>query len=190
MLPLAVLGAMLLSAVAALAQAPYVTGDEAPHIDYAYQVWQGRLPVFEDGLSHRPDGAWLAPVQWTAQHPPLYYVLVAPVVGPLAEAGHAEAAVYAARAVNVLLSGLLVLVAHGAARRVCRPGSTVPPIVALVVAAMAGKSLVGGSGYNDLLAAVLVTAMFGVAATAIKRGLDARLVAALSLLAGGAALTR
>ncbi|MBB5786143.1 hypothetical protein HD601_000718 [Jiangella mangrovi] len=190
LLPLAVLTALLLSAVAALVQAPYVTGDEAPHIDYAYQVWQGDLPVFEDGLEHRPDGAWLAPVQWTAQHPPLYYLLIAPLVGPLAEAGHPEAAVYAARAVNVLLSGLLVLVAHGAARRICRPGSAVPAVVAFVVALMAAKSLVGGSGYNDLLAAVFVTAMFGVAGTAVRRGLDARLVLALSLLAGGAALTR
>ncbi|TDD71021.1 DUF2142 domain-containing protein [Jiangella aurantiaca] len=189
-LPLAVLTAMLLSAVAALVQAPYVTGDEAPHVDYAYQVWQGELPVFEDGLEHRPEGAWVAPVQWTAQHPPLYYLLVAPVVGPLAEAGHPVAAVYAARAANVLLSGVLVLVAHGAARRFCRPGSTVPLVVAFIVAAMAAKSLVGGSGYNDLLAAVFVTAMFGVAATAIRRGLDAGLVLALSLLAGGAALTR
>ncbi len=189
-LPLAVLAALLLSAMAALAQAPYVTGDEAPHIDYAYQVWQGELPVFEDGLEHRPDGAWLAPVQWTAQHPPLFYLLVAPVVGPLADAGHPVAAVYAARAVNVLLSGVLVLVAHGAARRICRPGSAVPLVVAFVVATMAAKSLMGGSGYNDLLAAVLVTATFGVAGTAIRRGLDTRLVLALSLLASGAALTR
>lgn len=189
-LPFAVLAAMLLSAGAALVQAPYATGDEAPHIDYAYQVWQGELPVFEDGLEHRPERAWLAPVQWTAQHPPLYYLLVAPIVGPLAEAGQPVAAVYAARAVNVLLSGVLVLVAHGAARRICRPGGTPPVVVAFVVAAMAGKSLVGGSGYNDLLAAVFVAAMFGVGATAVRRGLDARLVLALSLLAGGAALTR
>ncbi len=190
LLPLAVLTAMLLSTVAMLVQAPYVTGDEAPHLDYAYQVWQGDLPVFEDGLEHRPDGAWLAPVQWTAQHPPLYYLLVAPVAGPLAEAGHPVAAVYAARAVNVLLSGLLVLVAHGAARRICRPGSAVAPVVAFVVAAMAAKSLVGGSGYNDLLAAAFVTALFGAAAAAVRRGLDARLVLAISLLTSGAALTR
>lgn len=190
LLPLAVLTAMLLSAVAALVQAPYVTGDEAPHIDYAYRVWQGELPVFEDGLEHRPGGAWLAPVQWTAQHPPMYYLLVAPVVGPLAEAGHPVAAVYAARAVNVLLSGVLVLVAHGAARRIRRPGSTVPAVTAFVAALMAGKSLAGGSGYNDLLAAVLVTALFGAAAVAVRRGLDARLVLVIALLTSGAALTR
>ena len=189
-LPLAVLAAILLSAVAALAQAPYATGDEAPHIDYAYQVWRGQLPVFEDGLEHRPAGALLASVQWTAQHPPLYYLLVAPIVGPLAEAGHPVAAVYAARAVNVLLSGVLVLVAHAGARRICPPGSAVPAVVAFVAAAMAAKSYIGGSAYNDLLAAVFVTAVFGVAAATIRRGLDARAVLVLSLLASGAALTR
>lgn len=190
LLPLAVLTALLLSAVAALVQAPYVTGDEAPHVDYAYRVWQGELPVFEDGLEYRPGGAWLAPVQWTAQHPPLYYLLVAPVVGPLAEAGHPVAAVYAARAVNMLLSGVLVLVAHGAARRICRPGSAVPAVTAFAAALMAGKSLIGGSGYNDLLAAIFVTALFGAAAAAFRRGLDARLVLVIALLTSGAALTR
>lgn len=189
-LALAVVTAIALSAVAAMVQAPYATGDEAPHIDYAYRVWQGELPVFEDGLEHRPAGAWLAPVQWTAQHPPLFYAMVAPIVGPLAEAGHHVAAVYAARAVNVLLSGVLVLVAHASARVICRQRSLVPTSLAFVVAMMAAKSLVGGSGYNDLLAAVFATAAFGVAGATIRRGLDARTALALSLLASAAALTR
>ncbi|WP_036960808.1 hypothetical protein, partial [Promicromonospora kroppenstedtii] len=63
----AVLCGVLLSLTVALADAPYATGDEPPHVDYAYQVWHGDLPVFEDGLELRPDRAWLAPVQWTAQ---------------------------------------------------------------------------------------------------------------------------
>lgn len=189
-LPLAVGAAILLSAAAALIQAPYATGDEPAHIDYAYQVWRGELPVFEEGLEHRPPGALLPPVQWTAQHPPLYYLLVAPIVGPLAEAGHPVAAVYGARAFNVVLSGVLVLVAVAAARRIFPRRNDIPAIVALVVAAMAAKSHMGGSGYNDLLAAVLVTATFAVATAAIRHGLTARAVVALSVLTSLAALTR
>lgn len=186
----AMLSGMLLSLTVALADAPYATGDEPPHVDYAYQVWHGALPVFEDGLTLRPDGAWLAPVQWTAQHPPLYYLLVAPLVGPLADAGHPVAAVYAARGVNVLLSGVFVLAAWWSARRLTRPGSPLPPLVAFLAGAMPAAAHVGGSAYNDLLAATAVTALFGLAATAVRRGLDARLIVLLSLVAAACALTR
>lgn len=187
---LAVLSGMLLALTVALADPPYATGDEPPHVDYAYQVWHGGLPVFEEGLALRPDGAWLAPVQWTAQHPPLYYLLVAPLVGPLADAGHPVAAVYAARGVNVLLSGFFVLSCWWSARRLTRPGSALPPLVALLAGAMPAAAHVGGSAYNDLLAAVGVTVLFGLAATAVRRGLDARLVTLLSLVAAACALTR
>lgn len=186
----AVLTGMLLALMVALADAPYATGDEPPHVDYAYQVWHGELPVFEEGLELRPDGAWLAPVQWTAQHPPLYYLLIAPLVGPLADAGHPVAAVYAARGVNVLLSGVFVLAAWWSARRLTRPGSVLPVLAAFVAGAMPAAAHVGGTAYNDLLAATGVTVLFGLAATAVRRGLDARLIALLSLVAAACALTR
>lgn len=186
----AALTGVLLALTVALADAPYATGDEPPHVDYAYQLWHGELPVFEDGLELRPDGAWLAPVQWTAQHPPLYYLLVAPFVGPLADAGHPVAAVYAARGVNVLLSGVLVLAAWWSARRLTGPGSGLPVLVAFLTGAMPAAAHVGGNAYNDLLAALGVTVLFGLAATAVRRGLDARLVALLSLVAAACALTR
>lgn len=186
----AVLTGMLLALVVALADAPYATGDEPPHVDYAYQVWHGELPVFEDGLALRPDGAWLAPVQWTAQHPPLYYLLIAPLVGPLADAGHPVAAVYAARGVNVLLSGVLVLAAWWSARRLTGPDSVLPVLVAFLTGAMPAAAHVGGNAYNDLLATLGVTVLFGLAATAVRRGLDARLIALLSLVAAACALTR
>lgn len=186
----AVLTGVLLALLVSLADAPYATGDEPPHVDYAYQVWHGELPVFEDGLELRPDGAWLAPVQWTAQHPPLYYLLIAPLVGPLADAGHPVAAVYAARGVNVLLSGVLVLAAWWSARRLAGPDSVLPVLVAFLAGVMPAAAHVGGNAYNDLLATLGVTVLFGLAATAVRRGLDGRLIALLSLVAAACALTR
>lgn len=185
-----VLTGVLLALTVALADAPYATGDEPAHVDYAYQLWHGDLPVFEDGLRLRPEGAWLPPVQWTAQHPPLYYLLIAPLVGPLADAGHPVAAVYAARGVNVLLSGVLVVAAWWSARRLTRPGSTLPVLVAFLTGSMAAVAHVGGSAYNDLLAATCVTVLLGLVGTAVRRGLDARLIALISLVAAAAALTR
>jgi hypothetical protein len=184
------LTAVLLALTVALADAPYATGDEPPHVDYAYQLWHGDLPVFEDGLRLRPDGAWLAPVQWTAQHPPLYYLLIAPLVGPLADAGHPVAAVYAARGVNVLLAGVLVVAAWWSARRLTRPGSTLPVLVAFLTGLMAAVAHVGGAAYNDLLAALWVTVLLGLVGTVVRRGLDARLIALISGVAAAASLTR
>jgi hypothetical protein len=182
--------AVLLSLTVLLTDPPYVTGDEPAHVDYAYQVWHGELPVFEEGLEFRPDGAVLPPVQWTAQHPPLYYLLVSWLVGPLVDAGHPAAAVYAARAVNTLLAGAFVLATWWSARRICRPGSTLPQLVALVAGLAAAVAHAGGNAYNDLVATLCVTTMFGVGATAIRRGLDTRLVVLLSLLAAACALSR
>jgi hypothetical protein len=185
-----VLTAVLLALTVALADAPYATGDEPPHVDYAYQLWHGDLPVFEDGLLLRPDGAWLAPVQWTAQHPPLYYLLIAPLVGPLADAGHPVAAVYAARGVNVLLSGIFVIAAWWSARRLTRPGSTLPVLVAFLTSVTAAVAHVGGTAYNDLLAALWVTVLLGLVGTVVRRGLDTRLIALISVVAAAASLTR
>lgn len=186
----AVLSAVLLSLTVLLVDAPYVTGDEPPHMDYAYQVWHGDLPVFEDGLVLRPDGAEVPPVQWTAQHPPLFYLLISWFVGPLAEAGHPVAAVYAARALNAVLAGLFVLVTWWSAGRLCRPGSALPRLVAFTAGLAAAVAHAGGNAFNDMLAAVLVTAMFGLGATAIRRGPEPRLVVLLSLLAAACALSR
>ncbi|WP_125776445.1 hypothetical protein [Antribacter gilvus] len=185
-----VLCAVLLSLTVLLTDPPYVTGDEPAHVDYAYQVWHGELPVFEEGLELRPDGAHLPPVQWTAQHPPLYYLLVSWLVGPLADAGHPVAAVYAARTVNMLLAGVFVVVAWWSAGRMCRPGSALPQLVAMVAGLAAAVAHAGGNAFNDLVATLCVTTMFGVGATAIRRGLGTRLVVLLSLLAAASALSR
>ncbi|GAA1870642.1 hypothetical protein [Myceligenerans crystallogenes] len=182
--------AVLLSLAVLVTDPPYGTGDEPAHVDYAWQVWHGGLPVFEEGLAFRPAGAELPPVQWTAQHPPLYYLLVSWLVGPLADAGHPVAAVYAARVVNVLLAGAFVLVARWSAGRVCRPGSPLPQLAAMVAGTAAAVAHVGGAAFNDLVAALCVTTMFGAGATAIRRGLDLPLVAGLSLLMGAGALSR
>ncbi|GAB4085767.1 hypothetical protein GCM10028784_23970 [Myceligenerans cantabricum] len=186
----AVVSAVLLSLTVLLTDPPYATGDEPVHVDYAYQVWHGGLPVFEEGLRLRPDGARLAPVQWTAQHPPLFYLLVSWLVGPLADAGHPVAAVYAARTVNLLLAGGLVLAAWWSAGRICRPGSVLPQLVALLAGLAAVVAHAGGTAFNDLVATLCVTTMFGVGATAIRRGLAARLVVVLCLLAAACSLSR
>jgi len=68
----------LMCGAVAIAMVPLGTRDETAHLDYAYQVWHGRLPVFEHGLLFHPTSpALIPPVQWESQHPPLNYALVA-----------------------------------------------------------------------------------------------------------------
>lgn len=171
LVPVAVLAAILASLVQALLSPPLHTGDETAHLDYAYQVWTGHLPVFEDGLVLAPEAGSVPPVQWAAQHPPLYYLVLAPVVGPLVEGGHVIAAVYAARGLNVLGAGLLVLVAAWAARRAFPASPLLAPVTALVVGTTAWVARVGGSGYNDVFATLLTTWLLGLAAGAVRSGL-------------------
>lgn len=179
LVPAAVLAALLASLVQSLLVPPLHTGDETAHLDYAYQVWTGHLPVFEDGLVLEPEAGSVPPVQWAAQHPPLYYLVLAPVVGPLVADGHVIAAVYAARGLNVVGAGLLVLVAAWAARRAFPGSALVAPVTALVVGTTAWVARVGGSGYNDIFAALLTTWLLGLAAGAVRSGLTWPRTAAL-----------
>lgn len=162
----------VLGGAAALTAAapPYGSADEAAHVDYALQVWQGRLPVFEDGLVLALEHGARPPVQWTAQHPPLFYALTAPVIGPLAEAGHPVLAAFAGRAVTALLALLTVLTVAWAARWVTGRTGMVPATAAVVAAADVWVLRLGAAVYNDILLVLLVTALLGLTARLVRLG--------------------
>ncbi|PZR54359.1 hypothetical protein DNL40_05535 [Xylanimonas oleitrophica] len=189
-LGLSVAVAVALAVTQALAVAPFTAGDEVAHLDYAWQVWHGRLPVFEEGLTLRPEHAWIPPVQWTAQHPPLFYLLLAPLVGPLADAGHPVGAMYAARLLGAVLAGVLVLAVRWAAAGVARPGSPLPLVAAYVTACSAVVAQAAGTVLNDVLAAVLTTTLLGLAVRVARHGLSGPLAAGLVVAAAACALAR
>lgn len=177
------------SAFAALTPV-FESPDEPAHVDYAYQVWNGQLPVFEDGLLLRPNGAG-PPVQWTAQHPPLFYLLVAPVVGPLANGGHWFAAVMSARVICVMIAVLCVVALAWAAAQLsmARPWSWA--IAAAAVAApIAPFMRVGGSVYSDNFAVLFSVLALGLVIRVLRRGLSPGLLAALAAVCAAGALSR
>ncbi|WNM24362.1 hypothetical protein RN607_13415 [Demequina capsici] len=172
----------------AAASPVYSSGDEAAHVDYAYQVWHGTLPVFEKGLVLMNTVGAHPPVQWTAQHPPLTYVLLAPIVGPLVDAGYINAAAMAGRMLMVVLSvGLLYAVRAGA-------NAMMPKVrhVGIAAAAVVGLSVwfvrLGGSVYNDMLAALLLATAFAAAVRLVK-GLSGMRAAIVLVIAVAAAST-
>lgn len=168
-----------------------VSADEPAHVDYAYQLWQGRLPTFEGGLELRPEGIVVPPVHYAAQHPPLFYALLAPVVGPLAEAGHPRAAVLGARLICAVIAMLCVLALAWAAAQL---PTRRPAAWALTTAAVAAPVVpflrVGGAVYNDDLAVLFTVLALGLAVRLLRHGWSVRLLVTLGVVCGLGALSR
>lgn len=166
------------------------TADETAHVDYAYQVWHGHLPVFEHGLVFHPP-ANVPPVQWEAQHPPLFYALLAPIVGPLIGAGHWLTATLAGRGVCVLIAvaclvalawaGSLVSTKHPARYAIAVPATVAP---------FSPFMRVGGSVYNDNLGALFTILALGIGIVAIRRGVSWRLLLAAAVVGAAGMLSR
>ncbi|MGO3884903.1 MAG: hypothetical protein ACTJHU_01275 [Mycetocola sp.] len=168
----------------------YSSGDEAAHVDYALQLWHGQLPIFENGLVLTNTMGVHPPVQWTAQHPPLFYLLLAPVVGPLVDGGHIVAAAIGARIVVALLAVALLFAVRWTTARVF----PAQPAVAWTAALITGLSVwfvrLGGSVYNDTLAALVICLAFGMLVALFREPHLRRWYVGFTLFITLAALTR
>lgn len=141
----------------------FSSGDEMAHFDYAVQVWHGHLPVFEEGLQVELPWGTRPPVQWTSQHPPLFYLLLAPVVGPLYDAGHPYIAGMAGRVVNTVIAAALCAAVMWAARPLSGGRRWIPWIAGLAAAASPWVMGVGSAIYNDDIAALEFAVVLGAA---------------------------
>ncbi|GAB3280389.1 hypothetical protein [Microbacterium lacusdiani] len=174
----------------AMASPIYSSGDEAAHVDYAFQLWHGELPVFEEGLELGNTVGVHPPVQWTAHHPPLLYLLLAPFVGPLADAGNIEGAGMAGRMVMVALSIALLYAIRGIARLLLPTVAGIGLASALIVGLSVWFVRLGGSVYTDTLAA-LVSALAFYALLRLARGrTPVRDIVLFAVACAGCALTR
>ena len=189
-----VIAAALFAVFAAIAigfaAPPFNSADEAAHFDYAVTIWHGHLPVFQDGLTISSPFGTLPPVQWVSQHPPLFYAILAPVVGPLWDSGQLYTAVLAGRGINAVLAGLTVLAVGWATGRVLPGRPAVSSVAAVVVSLTSMFLLVGGAVYNDLPNVGFGALAIGVGATAIRRGLSWRLVTLGAVVTAGGMLSR
>ncbi|MBT1678043.1 hypothetical protein [Curtobacterium aurantiacum] len=189
-----VLAATLLVLTASVARTfssmPLASVDESAHVDYVLRVWHGQLPVLLDGIRFRPGFGGTPPVQWVAQHPPLYYVLLAPVIGPLVDAGHPVQAVVFGRLCNAVFAAAVVPSAAWAASR-CFPGVVrLPGTVAVVTASTSVLVVQGGVVYNDSLAALTCALACGVAGAALRSGVGPGLAVGGALVAAAGTTTR
>jgi hypothetical protein len=161
------------SSLLALSTPLLKTADEALHLDYAWQVSHGKLPNFLDGPEYNTHLAFTPPVQWVWQHPPLYYLLIAPVVGWSSVNTDAQNVVIYGRLATAILGtlslGALMLFTYLSLRE-----SRYRRVATLVtgIAVSASTVLIGVSGavYNDTVPFALSALALGYMGHIILRG--------------------
>lgn len=158
------------------------TIDSSQNLDYAWQLYHGEIPKFWDGP--QIDLPYKMPsVQFVSQHPPLYYLLLSPIVGPLIDAGDWKLAILYSRFLTILLGVLLVLVLAwggwvlGGKKRVLMT-VLVPAIGTSFVTVI----LVTGDIYNDLTTMIFSSLALIISALLIRDGIDKTKVVWLSVV--------
>ena len=145
--------------------------DSYAHMDYVWQVFNGHLPT---GYGYELEGR-RGPSETerhlTAAHPPLFYVILAVIVGPILATGDWELATVVARGFNIILGfGVLIAIAWAA----WRLGGALRNQLVIVAPAMGVLVVafirVAGDNYNDILVVLLGTIALTVACIILKEG--------------------
>ena len=190
----AVLAFLVLSGVQALAIRPYLPPDELYHVGYAATVLDGRLPTLTtplpaDGMPLAPDDGRPRRV-YVANHPPLFYAVVAVPLRLGEWLGSERAGFLGARLLSAsLAAGGVAMVAWLAL--VLVPGRPRVAVGAAWLAALLpGLPHVAAFVYNDGLGFLAATATLVAAVAVVRRGPSPARLAGLAAAAAVAALTR
>ncbi|MBD0415748.1 hypothetical protein [Oryzicola mucosus] len=158
--------------------------DSLLHLDYAWQLSQGRFPDWNDGtkipINTGGENFRMKP-QYVSHHPPLYYAFLAPTVGATVEWGDWRSGVMAARLLTFLVGVGCVAAFFWTAWAVSQS-----PKITMTVGAFAAAWTpfvkVSGDVMNDVAAVLTSTLAIGLCALIIRRGVQPRYVARLALV--------
>jgi hypothetical protein len=196
-------GVLLSFAVLATLQAftihPFHPPDEMSHVGYALAVSHGDLPEIETPiprddiplLRHKVDNSRPANrTIWTANHPPLYYLVAAVPLRVGVALDRPLGGIRAARLVTVGISlvGLVLVLLLARELVPARPELWVG--AAGLAALLPGMVLTSAVVYNDALVVTLTAAVLVLATRLLRRGPTARRLVLLAVLGAAAALTR
>ncbi|HMS23225.1 MAG TPA: hypothetical protein PKB09_00255 [Candidatus Saccharibacteria bacterium] len=159
----------------------YLGGDSVGHIDYAWQVYNGRLPKFKEGT--------LAPfiprrnVQFVSQHPPLYYTLIAPTIGYNFSKGHFNRAIFSARFITLLVALLSVVALSWAGwvfggEKKAQFAVALPALIISIVPFIKISSLI----MNDILVLLASVVSMTLSGLIILKGPNTRLIVGLAIV--------
>lgn len=93
-----------------------VRGDTKQHIDHIWRVHKGELPKWYDGLQYPPFVKIFGNKPHSSSaNPPLYFVLQAPILGPLLDRGEWQKAIFVGRLINIFQGVLCIMALSWAA---------------------------------------------------------------------------
>lgn len=185
-------GLVLLSLVA---QPLFITGDEAAHADYAFDVTHGSIPVVHSSRTHEfPELGQSGPRQYLSNHPPAYHALVGPLVRAADASEHPRAFLMLARALTAVLGGAVLLTLAATAATVFRERPRERAVAMIAAVSLAGSlpTLVrsASSIHNDALAVLTVCATVLMLARATRAGQRPGTVALVAVFCTLGMLTR
>jgi len=160
--------------------------DSYAHLDYVWQLWKGHLP---DGIGYELQGR-RAPSETarhlTAAHPPLFYLILVPLIGPILATGNWELATAVARYFDGALGLMILLLLAWAAWRL---GGRLRNQLVVVVPAFGVLIVpfirIAADNYNDVLLVVFSTIALTLSCLLVKEGPNVRyqvIIVVVSLL--------
>ncbi|HYI16594.1 MAG TPA: glycosyltransferase family 39 protein [Thermomicrobiales bacterium] len=179
--------------VLVLAYPPFQGHDEVAHVGYLGTIAnEGRLPTFSDRLPAALEEFSRFTLDWpalyTANHPPLFYLISLPAY-ELA-GGSYEAQLYAVRLMSVPLFLITIWLTYQIARLLFPASNLVTLGAPAVVAFQPQLGFEGAIVNNDMLAIMLGTLLLYLCLRAIRQGLSLQLALMIGLACGLGLLTK
>ncbi len=189
------LGFFLLAAAHALTVRPFFPADETSHTAYALVLADGALPTLDtpvptDQIEGMPTNLPSRLRVYTANHPPLYYITVAPVLWLGVQLDQASTGFFVARLVSAGLTAVGILGVASLARTLVPERRDVEVIAAALACGYPGFVHLAGLVHNDGFAFALTAWTLAVSARVVLHDRSPRLLAVLALLAAASATTR
>ena len=185
--------ALVKQLVLAVAYPAFQGHDEVAHLGYLATIANdGRLPTLSDRLPPALDEFSRFTLDWpalyTANHPPLYYLVSLPAYA--LAGGSYESQLYAVRLVAVPLFLVTIWLTYLIARAVFPSNDIVVLGAPAIVAFQPQLGFEGAIVNNDMLAIMFGTLLLYLCVRAIREGLSLRLALAIGLICGLGLLTK
>ncbi len=187
-----------IGALHALQQPPFFPTDETSHVGYAQEIASGRLPEIREfpevpllARQWQAERSTANDIRyrgvWVANHPPLHYVAVAPLVWASRATGALDGGLILMRFANVAFAAVGVVFTFLLASEVTRRNHRLALLAAALAALVPQGHAVFSQGLNDGLGFAAGTAVVWAGARCIRR-IDTLARRDLVLLAATAAI--
>ena len=187
-----------IGALHALQQPPFFPTDETAHVGYAQEIASGRLPEIRtfpevpiEARQWQAERSMANDIRyrgvWVANHPPLHYVAVAPLIWASRATGAPDGGLILMRFANVAFAAVGVVFTFLLASEITRRNHRLALLAAALAALVPQGHAVFSQGLNDGLGFAAGTAVVWAGARCLRR-IDALARRDLVLLAATAAV--